>query len=500
SIAKKMAQLMGGTIDVESEYGVGSTFTATVRQAWVSDEVMSGEERKALEGFRFSAKRSAMGNRLAVRPLPYARVLIVDDVQTNLDVARGMLKPYGMKIDCVTSGAQSVSLIRKAAIRYDAIFMDHMMPEMDGIEAVRIIREEIGTDYAREIPVIALTANAIIGNEEMFLANGFQAYLAKPIDMEAVDRVLQRWVRDKDREAEYEAAAAEASGTAGHGGTSCILGGPCDPRSAGGEMREAGGPTSDGAPSASAPAREAGARGMPGTGAAGPAGAGAPSLGQGGGSVPAAGPAPGQVREGGNGSGRDGSSGGAELGRVDGLDIEAGISRFGGDFDVYRDTLRSYATNTLALLDLMESPAEGNLKDYMIRVHGIKSSSYGICAQELGKVAQELEAAAREGDLGFISSRNPPFLAAARKFIAELSAFLGEAGSAPLLSADAPDPELMRRMGGACRAFDMDGVDRAVEELSLHDYASEPGLVDWIRERVDMMELDKIVERFGDAG
>ncbi|MDR1313190.1 MAG: response regulator, partial [Deltaproteobacteria bacterium] len=217
SIAKKMAQIMGGTIDVESEYGVGSTFTATVRQGFVSDSEISEDERKALEGFRFSDKRSAMGNRLALRPLPYARVLIVDDVQTNLDVARGMLKPYGMKIDCVTSGAQAVSLIRKAQTLYDAVLMDHMMPEMDGIEAARIIRQEIGTDYARRIPIIALTANAIIGNEEMFLASGFQAYLAKPINMEAVDRVFQIWVRDKDKEAAYAAAEAAKATEAGAG-------------------------------------------------------------------------------------------------------------------------------------------------------------------------------------------------------------------------------------------------------------------------------------------
>ncbi|MDR2611293.1 MAG: response regulator [Deltaproteobacteria bacterium] len=216
SIAKRMAQLMGGTIDVESEYGKGSTFTATVRQAWVSDDIMRDDERQALEQFTFGIKRSAMGNRLAVRPLPYARVLIVDDVQTNLDVARGMLKPYGMHIDCVTSGSKAVAQIRKGTPVYDAVFMDHMMPGMDGIEAVRVIREEIGTDYARDVPIIALTANAIIGNEEMFLASGFQAYLAKPIDMGAMDRVLQTWVRNKDKEAEL--AATEAAAGEGEAG------------------------------------------------------------------------------------------------------------------------------------------------------------------------------------------------------------------------------------------------------------------------------------------
>jgi CheY-like chemotaxis protein len=80
--------------------------------------------------------------------------------------------------------------------------MDHMMPGMDGIEAVRIIRNEIDSDYAKTIPVIALTANAIIGNEEMFLNNGFQAFLTKPIDIMKMNEIINLWVRDKDLEKE----------------------------------------------------------------------------------------------------------------------------------------------------------------------------------------------------------------------------------------------------------------------------------------------------------
>ena len=78
--------------------------------------------------------------------------------------------------------------------------MDHMMPEMDGIEATRIIREEIGTEYAKNVPIIILTANALVGNEEMFLSQGFQAFLSKPIDTVRLDSVIRRWVRDKNIE------------------------------------------------------------------------------------------------------------------------------------------------------------------------------------------------------------------------------------------------------------------------------------------------------------
>jgi CheY-like chemotaxis protein len=129
---------------------------------------------------------------------------VVDDVSTNLDVAKGMLKPYGMTIDCVMSGPAAIERIREGTPQYNAIFMDHMMPGMDGTEAARIIREEIGTDYAKNIPIIALTADALIGNEKLFLSRGFKAFLTKPIDIMLLDSVINRWVRNKDLEKELK--------------------------------------------------------------------------------------------------------------------------------------------------------------------------------------------------------------------------------------------------------------------------------------------------------
>jgi CheY-like chemotaxis protein len=116
-----------------------------------------------------------------------------------------MLKPYGMTVDCVTSGQEAIDLIREAKTKYSAVFMDHMMPRMDGIEAVRIIRSEIGTRYAQTVPVIALTANAIAGNEDLFLKSGFQAFLSKPIDIIHLDVIVNRYVRDKNMERESPA-------------------------------------------------------------------------------------------------------------------------------------------------------------------------------------------------------------------------------------------------------------------------------------------------------
>ena len=199
-IAKKMLEMMDGSILVDSEYGKGSTFTIKFRQRFVTDRGIGAEMANNLKNFRYSDSKRVHHSRLVRIKIPYARVLVVDDVVTNLDVAKGLMKPYGMEIDCVLSGQEAIDAIREEKVKYNAIFMDHMMPKMDGIEATRIIREEIGTDYARNIPIIALTANAIVGNEAMFLSKGFQAFISKPIEIGRLDVVIREWVRDKELE------------------------------------------------------------------------------------------------------------------------------------------------------------------------------------------------------------------------------------------------------------------------------------------------------------
>ncbi|MDR2448014.1 MAG: response regulator [Treponema sp.] len=125
---------------------------------------------------------------------PSARALIVDDVPTNLKVATGLMLPYKLKIDTATSGMEALKLIDEN--EYDIIFMDHMMPIMDGIEALRKIREK-GEKY-RDLPVVVLTANAVVGMREMFMNEGFDDYLSKPIDTSRLDAILLKWIpKDK---------------------------------------------------------------------------------------------------------------------------------------------------------------------------------------------------------------------------------------------------------------------------------------------------------------
>jgi CheY-like chemotaxis protein/two-component sensor histidine kinase len=122
---------------------------------------------------------------------PSAHILIVDDLITNLRVAEGLMLPYRMRIDVCQSGAEAIELVKSNV--YDAVFMDHMMPEMDGMEATLKIREAEG-DYYKNLPIVALTANAIAGVKEMFLQNGFSDFLAKPIEMVKLNAVLEAWL------------------------------------------------------------------------------------------------------------------------------------------------------------------------------------------------------------------------------------------------------------------------------------------------------------------
>jgi len=123
--------------------------------------------------------------------MPYGRILVVDDVETNLYVAKGLMTPYGLSVETAMSGFETIEKIKDGAI-YDIIFMDHFMPKMDGIETTKNLRE---LGYTR--PIVALTANALAGQAEMFAANGFDGFISKPIDIRQLNVTLNRLIRDK---------------------------------------------------------------------------------------------------------------------------------------------------------------------------------------------------------------------------------------------------------------------------------------------------------------
>ncbi|QTE67427.1 response regulator [Clostridiales bacterium] len=183
TISKNLLDMMGGTIQVESEYGKGSLFTVTLSQKVVSTERIGEFDIEAKPGTETEVLPRELFR------APNAKILVVDDTRMNLTVVEGLLKKTELKIDTALSGEEALALTLQ--IPYDVILMDQRMYGMDGTEAMHRIREqEDGINH--ETPIVCLTADAIAGVREKYLEEGFTDYLSKPIDSLALKRTLLR--------------------------------------------------------------------------------------------------------------------------------------------------------------------------------------------------------------------------------------------------------------------------------------------------------------------
>ena len=191
NITNNLLRMMNGDLHIESKLDMGSVFTVRIPQVCVEDEVIGRELADNLMQLNMANAAKIRTVQVKREFMPYGRVLIVDDVETNLYVAKGLLAPYGLSIDTAMSGFETIEKIR-AGSAYDIIFMDHMMPKMDGIEAAQILRS---LGYSK--PIVALTANALTGQAEMFLNNGFDDFISKPIDIRQLNYSLNKLIRDK---------------------------------------------------------------------------------------------------------------------------------------------------------------------------------------------------------------------------------------------------------------------------------------------------------------
>jgi len=412
SISKMIVDMMGGTISVESEYGKGSVFTVNIPQTFVSDEMLHPDVIDNLKHFHYSSRKHKSRTRLSRISLPYARILIVDDVPINLDVARGMMKPYRMHIDCALSGQEAVNAIKNENIKYNAVFMDHMMPVMDGIEATRIIREEIGTDYAKKIPIIAFTANAFAVNEEMFLSKGFNAFISKPIDIIRLDAVLRQWVRDEE---------IEKSITDQYNGMESETG---DRRQGRGDRRK-------------------GDRRV--------------------------------LAE-----------------KITGVDIGKGLDRFSGDWETFLQIIKTFPVNLRPVIDSIRTVNRENLRDYAIIVHGIKSACRGICAEQAGNQAEALEFAAKTGDLEYVQENNQAFINIISKIIMNIDDVFKDDKAAVKQKKEKPYAEALSDLKTACQRCAIEEIEKTMNEIEAFDYASDNGLVLWLRDNVNQMNYSEI--------
>lgn len=184
AISRQLVELMGGTLLVESEYGKGSEFYFTLWEGIESEENIGdfGEVKE---------QAGDAGKDMFTFTLPEATILLVDDNEINREVAQALLEPFEMKIDVVSNGKEALDLVQQK--HYDLVFMDHYMPVMDGVEATRRIRSLEG-EYYQNLPILALTADAVQGVKEEFLAAGMNDFVSKPIAMKDITSALTRWI------------------------------------------------------------------------------------------------------------------------------------------------------------------------------------------------------------------------------------------------------------------------------------------------------------------
>ena len=187
NITKQLITLMKGTIRVESEYGKGSSFCVEIPQTIMNSEPIGDVQSSSkMQYHKEQAERKCF-------TAPEAKVLVVDDNEMNLEVVKGLLKRTKIQVDMAESGLECLEKTREK--QYDLIFMDHMMPELDGIETFKLLQKETKNPNCRT-NVIVLTANAISGCRQMYMEQGFVDYLSKPIEAKMLEDILEKYLPD----------------------------------------------------------------------------------------------------------------------------------------------------------------------------------------------------------------------------------------------------------------------------------------------------------------
>ena len=361
TITKNLLNMMNGEISVTSVYGEGSTFTFTLPQQ-IEDMTPIGK----YDPTDIEARESRYEGSFEA---PGARVLAVDDVDTNLVVFCGLLKKTKMMIDTASDGFEALSLAAKN--KYDIIFMDHMMPDMDGVETLHKMKSDrLGINY--DTPVIMLTANAIYGVKDEYLKEGFTDYISKPLRGEVLEEIIRKYLA-KDAAGnlleEYTGKGGVYSSTDSYGGTD-IIARKGAAKIAGIEFDESSKPGAEGSKKESEEILE------------------------------------------------------LRKNYGDFLDIDTALMYSGNDAELFIEIAQSYLKNDLTeKLDNLYSI--GDYDNYRIKVHSLKSSSLNIGAITMSKLATDMDAAIKNSDTHYVILNHENLMDEYKKIIGGLRDNLG---------------------------------------------------------------------------
>ena len=182
--------------------------------------------------------------------------------------------------------------------------------------------------------------------------------------------------------------------------------------------------------------------------------------------------------------------------RTDLMDVQKSMARFGGDSETFMRIMRSFVESVRSLLDVIKGVTPDNIANYAITVHGLKGSSRSICADTVGDMAEALEKAAKTGDFDFIRARNPELIETVDELIAYINDIVDKmSANNSRAKKDMPDRGALASLVAACKKYNMDGVDAAMEEIESFEYESGGELAGWLRTNVDNMNFRLIIEK-----
>ncbi|MCL2617497.1 MAG: response regulator [Defluviitaleaceae bacterium] len=205
AIVCNLVSMMDASINVSSKPGKGTHVTVSIPQKIGNPQILGKEMAKSLQRFELNAQSAKKRFKFVPEPMPYGRVLVVDDISANLYVAQGLLGFYDLHVDTCDSGYAALEKIDSGNV-YDIVFMDYMMPGLNGTETMHLMRERGYT-----APIVALTANALIGQAEEFIRSGFDGFISKPIQTVHLNTLLVRYIKDKHPIEAAQAAVSRAT-------------------------------------------------------------------------------------------------------------------------------------------------------------------------------------------------------------------------------------------------------------------------------------------------